>query len=50
MIKVDGMSGDITFFVYDKVSRNMDEERLAKWANNGARYMQLGNPKRKVWW
>jgi hypothetical protein len=33
MIEVPGLSSDITFVVYDDVSRNMDEPSLAKWAN-----------------
>ena len=33
MIEVFGLSGDITFIVYDDVIRNVDEPRLAKWAN-----------------
>jgi hypothetical protein len=33
MIEVSGLSGDITFVVYDDVNRNMDERRLVKWAN-----------------
>ena len=33
MIEMSGLSGDITFVIYDDVSRNVDEPRLAKWVN-----------------
>ena len=34
MIEVSCLSGDIIFVAYDDVIRNVDEPRLAKWANH----------------
>jgi hypothetical protein len=43
MIEVSDLSGDIIFFVYDNVSRSVNEPRFAKWDKHSKTRASVSN-------